>query len=203
MPSTLKRVLQLPKPRLNSGASIEHCLRERRSCRCFAGRPAELADAAQLLWAAQGVTGLGGLRTAPSAGAIYPLRIYLVAMNIQGLRAGAYSYDPDANSLGSIKSGDLRLALQEAVFDQGEVEDAALAILISANYRRSKQEFGENGIRLAHMEAGHVAQNVCLQSTALGLGVIGMGKIDAPRMRALVELPETEEPLYLLLAGPK
>lgn len=155
------------------------------------------------MWAAQGVTGLGGLRTAPSAGAVYPLRTFLVAMNVAGLRVGAYLYEPDGHSLALVKAGDLRAKLTHAMCDQSEVETAALGILIVARYARAKREFGENGIRFAHIEAGHIGQNVCLQATALGLGVIGMGKLEAGEMRSMLDLPASEEPLYLLLAGRK
>src|ERR1019366_4152330 len=97
--------INLPPPRVTSNASIEECLRARRSCRLFSGAPVPLSDAAQLLWAAQGVTGFCGLRTAPSAGAVYPLVTYLIAMNVSGLKAGAYLYNPDDHDLALHKGG--------------------------------------------------------------------------------------------------
>jgi SagB-type dehydrogenase family enzyme len=160
-----------------------------------------VADAAQLLWAAQGVTGFCGLRTAPSAGAVYPLVTYLIAMNVSGLKAGAYIYNPDDHAVTLHKAGGLRAKLLKAVFDQDEVESAPLGILLCALYRRSRRDFGEMGVRLADMEAGHAGQNVLLQAQALLLGAIGMGRMDNGAMRLALDIPEAEEPLYLLLAG--
>lgn len=169
----------------------------------FADAPVSLEQVSQLLWAAQGVTGLGGLRTAPSAGAVYPFRIYLIAMNVQGLRPGAYAYDPDRHVLSLRKRGDLSAELRDGVCDQDEVDNAAAAFLLATTYTRSKREFGEKGSMLAHMEAGHIGQNLMLQAVSLSLGVIGLSTIDANAMRRAVDLRETEEPVYLLLAGPK
>ncbi len=193
----------LPPPRLAGAIPIEECLRARRSCRIFTEAPVTLEDAAQLLWAAQGVTGLAGLRTAPSAGAIYPLHTYLIAMHVTGLREGSYAYDPYTHSLTLRKAGDLRARLLKACCEQMEVDDAALAILFSISFNRSKREFGEAGIRLAHIETGHAGQNVLLQATALSIGTIGMGKLDPLAMRKVAELPASEESVYLILAGSK
>jgi SagB-type dehydrogenase family enzyme len=195
--------IELPPPSLTGGKSIEECLRLRRSCRMFADDPVTLEQASQLLWAGQGFTGLGGLRTAPSAGAVYPFHVYLVAMNVTGLSAGAYAYDPDRHILSLRKPGALRPKLQKAVCDQDEVENAAMGLLLAARYERSKREFGEKGPMLADIEAGHIGANVMLQAVSLSLGVIGLSKIDAPVMRGAVDLPEAETPVYLLLAGPK
>ena len=195
--------VELPPPRLAGGKPLEECLRTRRSCRMFADAPVELEQVSQLLWAAQGVTGLGGLRTAPSAGAVYPYRLYVVAMNVTGLRSGVYAYDPDRHVLSLRKAGELRPELERGVCDQDEVENSALGILLSTTYTRSRLEFGEKGVRLAHIEAGHIAQNVMLEAGSLGLGVIGLARIDEAAMRRALELRQAEEPVYLLLAGPK
>lgn len=195
--------LALPPPGLSGAIPIEECLRARRSRRIFSGVPVTLEDAAQLLWAAQGVTGLAGLRTAPSAGAIFPLHTYLIAMKVSQLADGSYSYDPYTHSLTLRKAGDHRTRLLKAACEQNEVDDAALAILFSINFNRSKREFGEVGVRLAHMEAGHAAQNILLQATALSLNSIGMGRLDPLAMRKVADVPASEESVYLILAGSK
>ena len=169
----------------------------------FADTPTALEQAAQLLWAAQGVTGLGGLRTAPSAGAVYPLRTYLIAMHVEGLPAGAYVYNPYEHLLSLWKAGDLRAKLLKGAREQDEVDSAALGILLCATYARAKSEFAEDGVRLTLMEAGHAAQNIILQATALSLGSIGLGRLDEAAMRRAIDLPDAEEAVYLLLAGPK
>lgn len=183
--------------------SLEECLRTRRSCRTFDAEPLALADVSQLLWAAQGVTGLAGLRTAPSAGATYPIRTYLVAFEVTGARAGAYLYDPYPHTITLRKAGDLRDEFTAACQDQEEADTSAAAIILAANNGRMKREFGDAGPKLACLEAGHIAQNVCLQATALSLGTLTYGKTDAAAMSRLLELPDAEEPAYLVLAGPK
>lgn len=196
-------VIELPSPRLSGGKCLEHCLVNRRSCRMFGEGPLTLAQTSQLLWAGQGITGLGGLRTAPSAGAVFPLYLYLIALRVQGLKPGVYTYDLDRCALALLKAGDMRAKLLKAACNQDEVESAAAGILIAANYARSKREFGEDGVKLAHMEAGHIAQNILLQATALSLGALGMGRIDVAAMNRALDLPATHSSLYLLLAGEK
>lgn len=200
---TSDAAIDLPPPVLKGARTLEECLKARRSCRSFSGEPLGLEDAAQLLWAAQGVTGLGGLRTAPSPGALYPMHLYLIALDVAGLRPGAYAYDPDRHVISLWKSGDLRVKLKKAACGQEEVEAAPAAILFAVAGGRVQREFGEHGSRLACIEAGHIAQNICLQAAALSLGALTYGKIDAAEMKKLLDLPHPEEAAYLVLAGPK
>jgi SagB-type dehydrogenase family enzyme len=193
--------VHLPPPVLKGQQTLEECLRTRRSSRFFAEEPLSLEHVSQLVWAAQGVTGLGGLRASPSPGAVYPLHLYLIAVNVSGLRPGAYAYDPDQHVLALWKSGNLRARLVKAACDQPEPGDAAAAILVAATFGRMQREFGDNGVRLAYLEAGHAAENVCLQATALSLGVLTIGRIDVVEMKRMVDLPEPEEAVYLILAG--
>ncbi len=195
--------VKLPPPQLTGNLSLEHCLSHRRSCRLFEPAPLPLTSAAQLLWAAQGVTGLGGLRCAPSAGAAYPFRLYAVAMNVERLAPGAYQYDPDLHALSLSRKGDLRAQLLPGVMDQAEIADAAMAIVLAANFARMQREFGESGARLAHIEAGHIAQNILLQAVSLEVGAIGLGRIDETVCAAVLDLPKQERPVYVVLAGVK
>jgi SagB-type dehydrogenase family enzyme len=193
----------LPPPTAAAGKPIEQCLRLRRSCRMFGAGPVSLEQASQLLWAAQGVTGLGGLRTAPSAAALYPVHCYLVAMNVSALRPGLYAYDPDQGILSSWKMGDHRKRLVKVCFDQAAAGMAAMGLLLTASYGRAQREFGDRAPQLVHMESGHIGQNFLLQATSLSLGALGISKIDTAAMSAALDLPTGEEPVYLLLAGPK
>ncbi|WP_321477580.1 SagB/ThcOx family dehydrogenase [uncultured Paludibaculum sp.] len=192
--------MPIRKP-LRDGPSLDHCLRHRRSSRNFLPDPLTLDETGQLLWAALGCTGLGGLRTAPSAGAIYPVRAYLLAASIQGLAPGFYSYDVDAETLQLQRKGDKRKSLARAAAGQSCVEECACALLLTGWYKRAVREFGDAAPRLAAIEAGHIGQNFCLQATAMGLGAIGLGRLDTEAVRLLLRLPDDEEPLYLLLAG--
>jgi SagB-type dehydrogenase family enzyme len=193
----------LPAPDLSSHHSLEACLLGRRSCREFSSLPLTLPQISQLLWAAQGVTGLGGLRTAPSAGALYPLHTYVAAANVEALPSGVYRYDPDGHLLSAIEEGDRRERLMLAVLGQQCAKEAAVAILFAAHYGLPRREFGDEAERLAQIEAGHAAQNLCLQATALGLGLIGLGKFDADMLRAALGVPDREVPLYILVVGRK
>jgi SagB-type dehydrogenase family enzyme len=181
--------------------SLEEAMRRRRSTRHYADAPITQAELARLLWAASGFTSPGGLRTAPSAGAVFPLHGYLIAMNIEGIAPGCYGWDPETRRLTQSRAGDPRAELRLAAQGQDCVEHCACAFLLAAWYGSLKREFGTLAPRLADLEAGHVAQNWLLQATALGLGAIGLARIDEAGLRALIPLPKGELPLYLLLAG--
>jgi SagB-type dehydrogenase family enzyme len=205
MPHTPIRAaaLALPPPRLAGETSFEACLGQRRSTREFRADPLRLDQAGQLLWAAQGITAAGGLRTAPSAGAIYPLRTVLAAGEVQGLDPGLLRYDPDSHSLRRIRDGDPRNPLFLAALGQPCVAACAALIAIAADYRRINREFGDRAVGLATLEAGHAGQNVILQSTALGLGCIGLGRFDPDMVHGAMGLSANEHPLYLIAIGHK
>jgi SagB-type dehydrogenase family enzyme len=198
---TVSPPVRLPEPTLDSSSSLERCLRMRRSCRDFRNAPVSLRDASQLLWAAQGVTGLGGLRTAPSPGALYAIRPYVISGNITGLTPGIYRFDAEGQELLPATMGDCRSELMKAAGSQLCVEQAAFILLLAANYGRVAREYGARAERLVHIEAGHIAQNVCLEATALGLGVIGLGAFSDADVKEVIGLPVREEPVYLIAAG--
>ncbi len=190
----------LPPPRSEGAYSIEQALACRRSVRLFAPRPLRLADASQILWACQGVSGPAGLRTAPSAGALYPLEVYFVAGEVEGLSPGIYHYLPADHSLEIIRSGDYRNALAESALNQTAVRDAPVVLVIAAVYDRTTVKYGERGIRYVDMEAGHAAENVYLQAGSLGIGTVSIGAFHDGEVQRILLLDE-EEPLYLMPAG--
>ena len=181
--------------------TLGYALLKRRSTREYRDQAILRKDLAHLLWATQGVTGLGGLRTAPSAGALCPLRAYVLAFNVDGLAKGMYRYDPDSHELETLGRGDRRKAFMAAAAGQDCVGQCAAAVLLTADLRRMKKEFGEMSRTLALMETGHAGQNFLLAATALGLGTIGLRKFDATIVHQLLELPDHEEPFYVLIAG--
>ena len=158
---------KLTAPRLQSAMSIEEVLRHRRSVREFIHEPLELWQISQLLWAAQGITDPDGLRTAPSAGALYPLELYTCAGNVEGLPRGIYRYEPDDHELTVTLQGDARTELCEASLSQTCLMDAAAVFVFSAIYERTTVKYGERGLRYVHIEVGHAAQNLVLQAAAL------------------------------------
>lgn len=191
----------LPAPRHDSQTSIEAALLARRSVRQYTGDPLTLGEAGQLLWAAQGITDQRGLRTAPSAGALYPLEVYMVAKNVDGLQPGLYRYLPEGHQLRLLSEGDLSARLGAAALQQSAVKTAPVVMVISAVPERTTVKYGDRGMQYVFMEAGHAAQNVCLQAVALDLGTVTIGAFDENEARKVLNMTEREIPLYLLPIG--
>ncbi len=186
----------LPTPRSQGPLSLEETLARRRSVREFADTPLTLAELGQLLWAAQGLTHEAGLRTAPSAGALYPLEVYVV------MREGVYRYDPARHRLIVHARGDARPALHAAALSQDAVRRAPATIVIAAVYARTARKYGEERApRYVHLEAGHAAQNVLLQAVALGLGAVPIGAFYDDEVARVLALPAEYAPLYLIPVG--
>ncbi|MFB0558659.1 MAG: SagB/ThcOx family dehydrogenase [Candidatus Bathyarchaeia archaeon] len=196
-------VIDLPEPRRHSNLSIEETLLKRRSTREYTGEPLTLQEVSQLLWACQGITDTRGYRTAPSAGALYPLEVYVVAGDVEDLPEGVYKYRPKEHQLARVLAGDERSELARAALGQAWVEGAAADIVIAAIYERTTVKYGERGVRYVHMEAGHAAQNLCLQAAALDLGVVTVGAFHDDQVKEILGLPEDEQPLYIIPVGRK
>jgi len=191
----------LPRPSRTGKASVEQALAERRSVRAFAREALPLAAVSQLLWAAQGVTDPAGLRTAPSAGALYPLEVYLVAGAVSGLRSGVYHYDPGRHHLRLESEGDVRTRVAEAALSQDWVAEAPAIVVLAAVIERTASKYGERAPRYVHMEVGHAAQNVYLQATALGLGTTIVGAFRDEDLAHVLGLRAPVSPLALLPVG--
>ncbi len=194
-------VVQLPSPELYPEASLGDALQGRRSVRAYARQSLSLQQIAQLLWAAQGSNHPSGLRTAPSAGALYPLDVLLVAGDVAGLDEGVYRYRPARHALELLRSGDRRAPLARAAFGQAWLASGAAVLVIVATYERTTRKYGERGRRYVHIEVGHAAQNALLQAAALGLGAAVVGAFDDGAVARLLDLPASERPLYLLPVG--
>lgn len=191
----------LPEPRLVGEVSVERALALRRSVREFAREPLSLSAVSQLLWAAQGITDPSGLRTAPSAGALYPLEVYLVVGAVSGARPGVYRYDPRRHRLVLVAEGDARKGVAEAALGQSWVAEAPAIVVLAAVYQRTARKYGERAARYVHMEAGHAAQNVYLQAGALGLGTTMVGAMRDEELARVLGLPNQAKPLGLLPVG--
>lgn len=191
----------LPDPLVEGSVSIEKSLRNRRSVRAYAKGPLSLQQVSRLLWAAQGVTHGRFMRTAPSAGALYPLETYLVAGQVENLPAGVYRYLPSRHELAVILSGDTGDRLCGAALRQDPVCAAPASIVFSAVFSRTTGKYGRRGIRYAWMEAGAAAQNVALQAVSLGLGTVVIGAFDDDAVRKVLTLPDGEEPMLIMPVG--
>ncbi len=193
--------VQLVAPRHEGDTSVEEALLNRRSVREYTGEALTLAEVSQLLWAAQGTTDPRGFRTAPSAGALYPLEVYVVVGDVAGLAPGVYRYVPDHHEIVRISSEERRAELAEAAIDQEWVKDAAIDLVFTAIPQRTTSKYGDRGIRYVHMEAGHAAQNVYLQAEALDLGLTVIGAFDDDHVREVVAASADEQPLYVISIG--
>ncbi|HUU50347.1 MAG TPA: SagB/ThcOx family dehydrogenase [Nitrospinota bacterium] len=202
-PASNLKIIKLPEPKYDSKTSVEKALLKRRSVRSYKNEPVTLAETSQLLWAAQGITNPEGFRTAPSAGALYPLEVYLIAGNVDSLNAGIYKYKNHRHALIRVREGDKRKGLSMAAFAQRAVRDAALDIVISAVYERTTVKYRKRGIRYVHMEAGHAAQNIFLQAVSLNLGTVTIGAFWDGQVKRVVNMPDEEHPLYIIPVGRK
>lgn len=194
-------LIPLPPPQATGLSSVEESLAKRLSVREFKREPLPLAEVGQLLWAAQGITRPGGYRTAPSAGALYPLEVIVVAGNVQDLSPGIYRYRTREHALVPLLEGDLRANLAAAALDQSFVRDAAAVLVITAIYERTTGKYGQRGIRYVHMEVGYASENVYLQATALGMGTVAVGAFHDDKVQELLNLPDNEHPLLIMPVG--
>lgn len=199
---SINEKIKLPEPKYDSDTSVEQALLERRSVRAYKDEPLTLTEVSQLLWAAQGITDLRkGFRTAPSAGALYPLEVYVVINNAEGVTKGVYKYRPHEHELVRIRNGNVSGELAVAVLGQTWVGEGAIVIVFSAVYERTTQKYGDRGIRYVHMEAGHAAQNVYLQAVSLNLGTVVVGAFKEDELRKILNMSDEEHPLYIMPVG--
>jgi SagB-type dehydrogenase family enzyme len=193
--------IALPAPILTSDFALEAALHGRRSIRAYRDAPLTLPELAQLLWAAQGVTHPQGWRTAPSAGALYPLELYVAVGRVDGLPPAIYRYYPHDHRLAQVTAGDRRGQLSRAALEQDSVANGAVVLAATAVYARTAVRYGDRAPQYVHMEAGGAAQNVHLQAAALNLGTVIIGAFHDDEVRAVLELPAQEQPLWLMPVG--
>ncbi|MCX7833343.1 MAG: SagB/ThcOx family dehydrogenase [Ignavibacteria bacterium] len=200
--SPLKSKIKLPEPQYSSNTSIEEALLKRKSIRDYQKKSISLENVSQILWAAQGITNKAkGKRTAPSAGALYPLEIYLLVGNVNDLASGIYKYKPEGHELILIAEGDRRNELSKYSAQPEAIQDAPITLVISAVYKRTSAKYGERASRYVHIEVGHSAQNVCLQIISLGLSTVTIGAFQDGQVKKAVQLLENEDPLYIMPIG--
>ncbi len=188
--------ISLPPPKTDGAVSVEAAIQARRSIRRFTDEALTIEQIGQLAWAAQGITERSrGLRATPSAGATYPLDVYMVTAE------GVYSYEPAEHALVAHRSGDLREPLARAALGQGSVRAAPLVIVVTAVYERTTGRYGDRAERYVHIEVGHLGQNVHLQAVAMGLGSVPVGAFDPAAIAECLNLPPERVPLYLIPVG--
>lgn len=187
-------VVKLPRPEF-TGVSIEKCIETRRSVRAYKDKELSLQQISNILWAAQGITEKRNeLRAIPSAGATYPLEVFVAKKD------GFYRYIPQSHSLKRELQKDIRRDISQAALGQGFVSDAGLVVVITAIFERTALRYGDRAVRYVYMEAGHCAQNIHLEAVALGLGSVPVGAFNDSKLSAVLKLKD-EEPLYIVPVG--
>ena len=200
-PADLPMKVRLPGPEASGRSQIEELIAKRRSVRRYKDEKLSEPVISRLLWAAQGVSSEYGLRTSPSAGALYPLEIHLVAGGSSELEPGVYRYVPEDHTLVREIPGDMRERLSKAALSQPMIRNAPVSIVISAVYARITSRYGNRGLRYTHMEAGHAAQNVYLLGVELGIGTCAVGAFEDEEVKDVLKLPANQDPLYILPLG--
>lgn len=188
--------IELPPPQTEGEIAVEAAIEARRSVRQFTDQALTIEQIGQIAWAAQGITDQArGLRASPSAGATYPLEIYLVTAE------GVGRYLPEQHALEMVAGDDRREALAQAALGQGCVAQAPLVVAVAGVYERTAGRYGPRAERYVHMEVGHLGQNVHLQAVALGLGSVPVGAFDDDAVADVLDLPPDHAPLYLVPVG--
>lgn len=193
---TLSKTIVLPEPRSTSTVALETAIARRRSKHHFVDQELTPEELSQLLWALQGVTHSGDARSAPSAGGIYPLEIFVSSKD------GLFTYDPVAHQLELVGSGDLRRSLSHAALGEEALSEAPAVFIISTTFEKMSERFGEErGVRYALLECGHAAQNILLQAEALGLASVPIGTFRDADVEQFLDLPPNNHVIYLIPVG--
>ena len=183
--------IKLPQPDTTGKISVEQAIFKRRTLRSFRNKEISLVELSQLLWSCQGFTSPDGLRTAPSAGALYPLEIFIVTKNVSNLEKGIYKYIPSLHSIELVQKGEFEFKLADASLKQEQVSDAVVNIIITVIYKRLSWKYGERSVRYALIEVGHAAQNVMLQAECLNLGVCPIGAFHDKQVKEIIGIKES------------
>ncbi len=204
-PQDLERI-QLAPPDRKDGRPLFALLGERRSLRAYGTKPLEQTGLSQLLWASQGIslaTRRTQLRTAPSAGALYPIETYLAVNHVQGLKPGIYHYEVLHHRLALLRPGEWGADLARAALGQGMLLRAPVVFAWSALVQRSKWKYDQRAYRYIYLDAGHVAQNLALAAVSIGMGSCQVGAFFDGEVNAVFQLDGVEETvIYMSTVGP-
>lgn len=195
------RTIKLPPPHRDGNVPVERCILQRRSVRSFHDRPFTQANLAQLLWAAQGITGSGPRRAVASAGGLYPLELALICGNVDSLAPGVYRYGPAAEELFLSAAGPQHQRLVDATGDQEWIASAAAVICIAGAFERTTVKYGSRGRGYVYLEAGMAAESLMLQAVAIGLAATAVGAFSDDQVKRLFRLRSDESPLCLIPVG--
>ncbi|MBD3398452.1 SagB/ThcOx family dehydrogenase [Candidatus Micrarchaeota archaeon] len=192
--------INLPEPDY-SGINVEEAIKGRRSVREYTRENITVEELSMLLWAGQGITSEWGGRAAPSAGALYPIELYVMPNKVAGGSCGIYRYIPDGHKLVLVREGDFREEVAAAALGQEWIKDAAVVIIMTSVRERTAGKYGDAADRYIAMEAGHISENILLEAVSLGLGAVPVGAIDGEAMDELLGAEEGETAIYINAIG--
>ncbi|MDZ7798180.1 MAG: SagB/ThcOx family dehydrogenase [Patescibacteria group bacterium] len=194
-----KETIKLPEPRKDSEVSLEAAINKRSSVREYSDQEISLKDLSQILWAANG-TNEKGSRTAPSAGALYPIELYVVG-KFENYAAGIYHYQTPNHTLEKIKEGDFLSELSEISLDQQWIRKAPLNIVVTGVVSRTAEKYRERAEQYVALEAGPVGQNIYLQVSALNLGTVSVGALHDDQMSDFLDFEPSQKAYYIFPIG--
>ncbi len=196
-------LIKLPPTDLKGKKSVEEAISARRSVRRYKVEPLSLSQLSQILWSAQGITAASRYRAIPSAGATFPLEIYILVgeQTVTGLKAGIYHYETNSHAISRHLDGDFRQELSEAALGQDFLATCPVDIVVCALFSRTTSRYGKRGEMYVHMEAGHLGQNIALQAVALSLATIMVGAFDDGEVSRVLRVNEQAKPLYIIPVG--
>jgi SagB-type dehydrogenase family enzyme len=203
--------IPLPTVQPGNGLSFEDVVTKRRSIRRFSNVPLDLTEISKLLYFGNGITGklapsgqgiVQPVRAAPSGGALYPIELYLAVCNGTDIEPGIYHYVAATHALEQLALGDFAPALSEATSDSALFSHASITIILTAMFERTRFKYGERGYRFALLEAGHIAQNILLTSTALDLGGVAVGGFIDDEINEILGIDGVDEAsIYMIALG--
>jgi SagB-type dehydrogenase family enzyme len=199
------KIIKLSKKLPDHSLPVVEALKKRRSVRSFSSVPLSNGELAFLLWASTGVQRREqgyDFRTAPSAGALYPIETYIVVNNVEGLEKGLFHYNIEMHALEELKLGDFGGELAHAALGQNMLAEAPVAIIWTAVFERSKWKYRQRAYRYVYLDAGHIGQNLALSATSIGLGSCQIGAFFDNEVNRILEIDGTSESvLYLSVIG--
>jgi protease I len=191
-----RKIVQLTEPNVTGAMSLEETLAKRRSVRRFTNQALKWSQIGQLAWAGQGITDKArGLRTAPSAGSVYPIELFFATPE------GLYVYRPAEHSLEQLTDQDVRLALAGGDATANSIAEAGCDIIVAGSVKKVAERFKDNARNYMLMEAGHIAQNIQLQAVSLGLGAVTVGGFNEQNVRKVCGLAKLLDPVYVICVG--
>lgn len=202
MPEMLEAVgtIELPKPEVTTGMSVEEALAVRRSKRVYSEEPVTLSELSQMLWAGQGTTDDKNHRTAPSAREVYPHTLYVVVRNVEGLEPGLYRYESATHTLSDLGIADAGERLAAAGV-QDNSQKAPVVIVLATAFAKAQAKFPDTAEAVSNLEAGHIGQNISLQAESLGLGTVVTAGFNSAAVAEKIGLDVNEYITYLIPFG--